>query len=87
MLTLKRLFRLIGFSIATYPLAYFIAAAIMTSLSGGIYFLKMEDRVRDGYTQRLHRQDTKLMFSGNFYNQLVSFSHEKRAVCLTALSL
>lgn len=50
MLTLKRLFRLIGFSIATYPLAYFIAAAIMTSLSGGIYFLKMEDRVRDGYT-------------------------------------
>ncbi|VDK44810.1 unnamed protein product [Anisakis simplex] len=49
-LTLRRLFHLIGFSIGTYPLAYLIAAIIIASSSGGIYFLKLEDRVRDGYT-------------------------------------
>uniref|UniRef100_A0A915BS05 SSD domain-containing protein n=1 Tax=Parascaris univalens TaxID=6257 RepID=A0A915BS05_PARUN len=49
-LTLRRLFHLIGFSIGTYPLAYLIAAVIIAGTSGGMYFLKLEDRVRDGYT-------------------------------------
>uniref|UniRef100_A0A0R3S1T8 SSD domain-containing protein n=1 Tax=Elaeophora elaphi TaxID=1147741 RepID=A0A0R3S1T8_9BILA len=49
-ITLRRVFRLIGFSIGSYPLAYVIAAIIMSVMSFGIYYLKLEDRVRDGYT-------------------------------------
>ncbi|EFO14372.1 hypothetical protein LOAG_14149 [Loa loa] len=49
-ITLRRVFRLIGFSIGSYPLAYVIAAIIMSIMSFGIYYLKLEDRVRDGYT-------------------------------------
>lgn len=49
-LTLRKLFRLIGYSIGAYPLAYLIAAAIIAAMSGGMYFLKLEHQVRDGYT-------------------------------------
>ncbi|CAG9541022.1 unnamed protein product [Cercopithifilaria johnstoni] len=49
-ITLRRVFRLVGFSIGSYPLAYVIAAIIMSVMSFGIYYLKLEDRVRDGYT-------------------------------------
>ncbi|MCP9259988.1 Patched domain-containing protein 3 [Dirofilaria immitis] len=49
-LTLRRLFRLIGYSIGSYPFAYVIAAIILSIMSFGIYYLKLEDRVRDGYT-------------------------------------
>ncbi|VDK70846.1 unnamed protein product [Litomosoides sigmodontis] len=62
-LTLRRVFRLIGFSIGSYPLAYVIAAIIMSVMSFGIYYLKLEDRVRDGYTPTTSpsRQEANLL--------------------------
>ncbi|TKR93870.1 hypothetical protein L596_008245 [Steinernema carpocapsae] len=49
-LTLRNVFQLLGISIGTYPVAYLIAAAIITSLSGGMHYMELKDRVRDGYT-------------------------------------
>ncbi|VBB26027.1 unnamed protein product [Acanthocheilonema viteae] len=62
-ITLRRVFRLIGFSIGSYPLAYVIAAVIMSVMSFGIYYLKLEDRVRDGYTPTTSpsRQEANLL--------------------------
>lgn len=69
-ITLRRVFRLIGFSIGTYPLAYVIAAVIMSAMSFGIYYLKLEDRVRDGYTPTTSpsRRETNLLreFTNSF---------------------
>uniref|UniRef100_A0A915PGG3 SSD domain-containing protein n=1 Tax=Setaria digitata TaxID=48799 RepID=A0A915PGG3_9BILA len=69
-MTLRRVFRLIGFSIGSYPLAYVIAAIIMSVMSFGIYYLKLEDRVRDGYTPTTSpsRREANLLreFSNSF---------------------
>nr|CAD2177355.1 unnamed protein product [Meloidogyne enterolobii] len=43
-------FKLLGHSIGVYPLAFLIASLILSSLSVGIYWLEIKDRVRDGYT-------------------------------------
>lgn len=43
-------FKFLGQSIGAYPLAFLIASLILSSLSVGIYWLDIKDRVRDGYT-------------------------------------
>ncbi|OZC06917.1 putative ATP synthase F0, A subunit [Onchocerca flexuosa] len=69
-ITLRRIFRLIGYSIGSYPLAYVIAAVIMSIMSFGIYYLKLEDRVRDGYTPTTapsrHEADLLRQFTNSF---------------------
>uniref|UniRef100_A0A914LDL8 Uncharacterized protein n=1 Tax=Meloidogyne incognita TaxID=6306 RepID=A0A914LDL8_MELIC len=49
-LNLENGFKLLGHSIGVYPLAFLIASLILSSLSVGIYWLEIKDRVRDGYT-------------------------------------
>uniref|UniRef100_A0A8R1XT12 SSD domain-containing protein n=2 Tax=Onchocerca TaxID=6281 RepID=A0A8R1XT12_ONCVO len=69
-ITLRRIFRLIGYSIGSYPFAYVIAAIIMSIMSFGIYYLKLEDRVRDGYTPTTapsrHEADLLRQFTNSF---------------------
>uniref|UniRef100_A0A914CBG1 SSD domain-containing protein n=1 Tax=Acrobeloides nanus TaxID=290746 RepID=A0A914CBG1_9BILA len=48
--SLGHLFGILGKFIGTYPLAFFIVALVMTSTSLGMYKLKLQDRLRDGYT-------------------------------------
>ncbi|VDM96741.1 unnamed protein product [Thelazia callipaeda] len=67
-ITLRRIFWLIGFSIGTYPFAYVISAIIMSILSFGIYFLKFEDRVRDGYTPITSLSRREAYFLRDFTN-------------------
>ncbi|VDM53760.1 unnamed protein product [Angiostrongylus costaricensis] len=48
--SLHGLFYLLGKSVATYPYAYLLVGALICMNSGGMYWMNLRDRIRDGYT-------------------------------------
>lgn len=43
-------FRILGTAIGTYPLSFLISSLIISMLSFGMFNMKLQNRVRDGYT-------------------------------------
>lgn len=43
-------FRILGTAIGTYPWAFLISSLIISLLSFGMFNIKLQNRVRDGYT-------------------------------------